>query len=147
MLIVGCLLASLISGWWLLAAQRPGETLRISYDGEVLYTMELKDMENSHGGEDGKAEYLLITYSDSEETPAISRASARPDIPTDTAYNLLCIAAGQVTMEAADCPDQICVHHKPLTGDLESVICLPHKLVVELVGGTQENTAIDGMVN
>ncbi len=47
-------------------------------------------------------------------------------------YNLLQISGGSVSIISADCPDQICVNHKPISGKGESIICLPHKLVVEI---------------
>ena len=38
-------------------------------------------------------------------------------------------------MEAADCRDQICVRHRAVSAVGESIICLPHKLVVEITTG------------
>lgn len=43
---------------------------------------------------------------------------------------------GVVTMVEADCPDQICViSFPPISKNGEQIICLPHKLVVEIQGG------------
>ncbi len=46
--------------------------------------------------------------------------------------NTLRIKDGQVQMLDADCKDQICVHHKPISKAGESIICLPHKLIVTI---------------
>lgn len=54
--------------------------------------------------------------------------------PRGLDFNLLAVSDACVRMEAADCRDQICVHHIPIAGGGESIICLPHKLVVEIVG-------------
>ena len=69
----------------------------------------------------------------------------RPDLPSCVSYNLLYTSAKEVQMVAADCRDQICVHHRPITGSGENIICLPHRLVAELTGGEQDGMT-DGMV-
>lgn len=51
-------------------------------------------------------------------------------------YNLIIISDGQVWMEEADCRNQICVHHKPIYKNHESIVCLPNKVFVEVVGST-----------
>ena len=38
-------------------------------------------------------------------------------------------------MEDADCPDQICVNHRAISRDGESIICLPNQTVVTIRGG------------
>lgn len=46
--------------------------------------------------------------------------------------NHLVIADGVVHMESASCPDGICVRHRPITKDGESIICLPNRVVVTI---------------
>ena len=48
--------------------------------------------------------------------------------------NVLVIRDGKAMMTEADCPDKICVHHRPISHRGESIICLPHKLAVEISG-------------
>ena len=48
--------------------------------------------------------------------------------------NVLKIQSGQASMIEADCPDLICVHHRPISRQGESIVCLPHKVVVEVTG-------------
>mgnify|MGYP002574392278 CR=1 FL=1 len=45
------------------------------------------------------------------------------------------IENGSVHMEDADCPDQYCVQHAAIRSSHETIICLPHELVVEITGG------------
>ena len=45
-------------------------------------------------------------------------------------HNRLVIKDGKVYMEAASCPDGICVAHKSVFRDGESIICLPNRVVV-----------------
>ena len=47
-------------------------------------------------------------------------------------YNELVIQDGKAFVEEASCPDGICVSHRPISNDGESIICLPNKLVVEV---------------
>lgn len=59
--------------------------------------------------------------------------------------NHLIIKDGQVDMIEADCPDQICVDHKTISRNKETIVCLPNKVVVEIVGG--EGAEIDAVAN
>ena len=47
-----------------------------------------------------------------------------------TQVNRLVIKDGKAFVETATCPDGICASHKPISHDGESIICLPHKVVV-----------------
>lgn len=51
--------------------------------------------------------------------------------------NVLTIQDGQAFIEEADCPDKLCVKHKPISRNGESIICLPHKLAIRIVGGEE----------
>ncbi len=44
--------------------------------------------------------------------------------------NRLIISDGKAYMEKASCPDGICVAHRPIFRDGESIVCLPNKVVV-----------------
>ena len=57
------------------------------------------------------------------------------EIKDDLGYNKVVIADGTADVTQADCPDKICVDHAPISRDRETIICLPHKLVVEVKGG------------
>lgn len=46
--------------------------------------------------------------------------------------NTIVIDKGQVYMENADCPDQICVNHKPISKNGEMIICLPNEVFIEV---------------
>ena len=53
--------------------------------------------------------------------------------------NRLVISGESAVMEWADCPDQICVNHRPVSSGGESIICLPNKVVVSVVGYGEDN--------
>lgn len=58
------------------------------------------------------------------------------EIKNDLGYNKVVIADGTVDVTDADCRDKICVNHAKISKDNETIICLPHKLVVEIKGGS-----------
>lgn len=49
--------------------------------------------------------------------------------------NTLEISDGTAKMIDADCPDHICVKTYPISNPGETIVCLPHKLVVEVITG------------
>lgn len=49
--------------------------------------------------------------------------------------NTLCIEDGAAYMLWADCPDKICVRRGRISRDGESILCLPHRVVVTIEGG------------
>lgn len=58
--------------------------------------------------------------------------------------NILVIEAGAAHMTKADCPDQICVNQGSIQKKGETIVCLPHKVVVEVIS-TSENTDETGV--
>ena len=59
--------------------------------------------------------------------------------------NRLIIEDGQGDMIEADCPDQICVEHISISKNKETIVCLPNKVIVEIVGG--KDAEIDAVAN
>lgn len=55
--------------------------------------------------------------------------------------NLLVIRDGEVFMQEADCPDALCVHQGKITLKGQSIICLPHRVVVEITDNDGTDTA------
>ena len=48
--------------------------------------------------------------------------------------NVLTIENGKAKMTDADCPDQLCVHQSAIDRTNETIVCLPHKVVVTVEG-------------
>lgn len=60
------------------------------------------------------------------------------DITTDDGeMNRLVIRDGKAFMESATCPDGVCVSHRPISREGETIVCLPHKVVVTVIGGNE----------
>ena len=62
---------------------------------------------------------------------------ARLPLDTDAGFklehNTVRIKDGQVYMETADCPDGICIAHAPITKTGETVVCLPNRVIIEVM--------------
>ena len=48
----------------------------------------------------------------------------------ETGLNRLIIEGGTARVETATCPDGICAGHRPIRREGESIVCLPHKVVI-----------------
>lgn len=53
--------------------------------------------------------------------------------------NTLIIVNGEADMIEADCPDQICVNMDPISAEGETIICLPNKIVAEVIESEEES--------
>lgn len=64
-------------------------------------------------------------------------------IDNELGSNVIEINKAQVKIVDADCPDKICVKAHAISKPGEALICLPHKLVVKIIGeGKQETDEI-----
>lgn len=59
--------------------------------------------------------------------------------------NVIRIMNGSVSMVYATCPDQICVHHRSISKNRESIICLPNKVIVQIEN--YQEAEVDTMTN
>lgn len=59
--------------------------------------------------------------------------------------NILQIKNGKAEIIEASCPDKVCVRHRPVSGQGESLICLPNQVVVEIENG--EDSEMDASTN
>lgn len=145
-LIAVCLLAAALLGVFFVVHRGSGSEVRILCDGSELMKIALlpssqtdSDMETGDG-------YYLVTYI--EDAASVEHFVNRPEpkLAEGTSYNLISVTDGMVVVEAADCKDQICVRHKPVSSKGESIICLPHRLVVEIIGDEVSDESLDGVV-
>ncbi len=66
----------------------------------------------------------------------LSRVDEPYSLPLEdeSGRNVLSVERGRVCVSEADCPDQVCVKQGWVSNGAAPIVCLPHKLVVELVG-------------
>ncbi len=83
---------------------KKGETVKIIVDGKTQYTYNLSD----------DSEKVVLTGEN------------------DEFQNTVVIENGKAYVESANCPDKICVAHKAISKEGQTIVCLPHKLVVAI---------------
>ncbi|MBR4881622.1 MAG: NusG domain II-containing protein [Clostridia bacterium] len=59
-------------------------------------------------------------------------------------HNRLVIKDGRAYVETANCPDGICAAHPPVFRNGESIVCLPHRVVISVV--TEDKDAPDVVI-
>ncbi len=144
-LIAACFLAAALLAVCFALRREPGVTVNLLCDGITLETIALNSGQSGPDQAAGDG-YYLITYRNG--VAAVEYCADVPNLrSTETVgYNLVSVRDGAVSVEAADCRDQICVRHKPISKAGESVICLPHRLIVEITGaGRTDDDTPDGV--
>lgn len=63
----------------------------------------------------------------------------------DGSYNILVIKDGKADVTDASCRDRICVDHRPVSKNGESIVCLPNKMVAGIENS--EEPEVDSLTN
>lgn len=81
------------------------------------------------------SDYVLITKNKHE----YGRYDLRIDqkIPIDD-QNTLQIKNHKIKMIQATCPDKLCIKQGAISKKGQSIICLPHKLIIEVISGDED---------
>ena len=66
-------------------------------------------------------------------------------VGNDGRLNVVEIKDGTVKMSQADCPDKLCVNHRDIHYNHETIVCLPNKVVLEIMDG--EASELDMIAN
>lgn len=101
-LITAVILAAVIGLIYLNFFRSPGDSVTVTVDGEVygVYSLSVNITEDIYTGDNNEN------------------------------LNRLVITDGKALMETATCPDGICVFHKSIFRDGESIVCLPNRVVI-----------------
>ena len=108
-LIAGLLAAAVAGSAVFILLQRgraPAPVARISRDGVLLEEIDLNQVEESY----------TLTFEDERGT------------------NTVLVEPGRIRISEADCPDQVCVNQGFISDGTVPIVCLPHRLLVEIVG-------------
>lgn len=92
----------------------------------------------------GQASVVVIEQ-DGREIMRLPLQNYTVRIPYGSGYNVVTVSEHGVLVEEADCPDQICVRQGEISRGGESIVCLPHRLVVRLV--VEGEDGLDAMTN
>lgn len=92
--------------------------------------------------QDGSA---VIVEQNGRETARYALSEDRTvRIEGEGGYNLLVIEGGEVYLSEADCPTQLCMKTGKIRYAGQSIVCLPHKLAVRIMGGASSLDAVTG---
>ena len=87
-------------------------------------------------GHDGEE---AVVYVNGEEVASypLSRDIRETIQGYDGGENVLVIEDHRAKIESADCPDQSCMHQKAISANGETIVCLPHRIVVLIRSKTE----------
>ena len=117
--VIVCLLLGAVaaSAAWLLLRKEdaPSPTARITRDGVLLEEIDLDKVEEPRS----------LVLEDGSGT------------------NTVQVEEGRIRILEADCPDQVCVNQGWISSGAVPIICLPHRLIIEIVeaGGDLDGAA------
>ena len=86
----------------------------------------------------GEGTVAVISVNGEErERVDLSKVRKEYDLEISTEYgsNTIHIEPGAISIIRADCPDRVCMAQGKLTGSGIPIICMPHRLVIEVQGG------------
>ena len=91
----------------------------------------------------GGGQYVLVTV-DGQEVGRYPLGEDRTVTIGEEDYNILEIRDGAAAVTDANCGDHTCVRTGKIRRAGETIICLPHRLVVKIIGGGETVDAVSG---
>ena len=80
---------------------------------------------------------VVVTVGGKEVLRRPLYVDAEYEIPqADGAENTICVEDGAVYMKSANCRDGLCIRQGKVRNSAKTIVCLPHEVVVKLVGDT-----------
>jgi len=76
----------------------------------------------------------VIHAGDTKEYRYPLQESGEFRVDVEGGYNVVRIEGGRVSIAAADCPNGDCTRQRPISGPGQQLVCLPHRLWVEIEG-------------
>ncbi len=95
-------------------SMKTGRMVKVYLDGKEIKSFSL----------DEDTEYKIVAASD--------REGQSDGADKFEGYNILVIERGKAYISEADCHEQICVKHNAISKTGETIVCLPHSLVIEV---------------
>jgi len=85
----------------------------------------------------GTGAEVVITINGKEYKRTPLDADETIVVETDGHHNVVEVKDGYANVTEANCPDGLCVKQKKIHLTGETIVCLPHKMVVEIEGGIE----------
>jgi hypothetical protein len=77
-----------------------------------------------------------------KKLPLDTNRNERIQIDTDLGSNIVEVNNGKVRILDADCPDKICILDGSISKPGDILVCLPHKVVIQINGQNEETDAL-----
>lgn len=100
--------ASALVFLWGRSQKQQGVTARVLQDGQLLREIRLDEI---------REEFRFTVWD------------------ADGHYNIVQVEPGRICIREADCPDKLCVKQGWISGGIIPLVCMPHKLIVQLTEG------------
>lgn len=101
--------------WRVLTAERSGGVVEIVQDGVVLREIDLSKVT--------QREQFVIQW-------------------PKGGSNTVCVEPGRICVLEADCPDCVCVRQGWLSNQAAPIVCLPHRLVIQIKSEADVDAAV-----
>ena len=99
-----------VLSWYLLTRNTGSHVVQIVQDGSVVREIDLSRVSGS--------ETIVLRL-------------------PDGGSNTILVQPGRICVCEANCPDQICVHQGWLENQAAPIVCMPHRLVIQIKDGTE----------
>lgn len=97
---------------------------------------------NSHKSFDKKYVEITVKGKLYKKLPLDNSRNERITIETELGNNIVKISNGKVGITDADCPDKICIKDGYIDKPGGVLVCLPHKVVIEIKGENSETDSL-----
>lgn len=88
-----------------------------------------------------KAKVLMSVDGKVEQEINLSKDGDYAIVNDNGDFNTINITQGVVRMKEANCPDKLCIHQGKISKNGETIVCLPHGLIVEIK--SEDNPELD----
>lgn len=78
-------------------------------------------------------DFVSVTIKGAEKLRLSLNIATERIIETENGNNILKIENGKASISDADCPDLLCAKHRAISKTGETIVCLPHSLVIRVV--------------
>ncbi|MCL6603363.1 MAG: NusG domain II-containing protein [Paenibacillus sp.] len=94
---------------------------------------------NNKGGPESNLVANITVDGKQYRTVKLTEESQTIEIRTERGYNILKVHDYGVEMYDADCPDKVCLGFGFITLPKQTIVCLPHRVLVEIASGSGED--------
>lgn len=81
------------------------------------------------------AKYVCVSVNGSLSARYMLSDDVTETFSTPAGYNTIIISGGQVSVVDSDCKNHDCIKAGPISRCGEMLLCLPHRLCIEITGG------------